>query len=171
MTMTGLRWTALGLFAAAAAAYWQASMLPRWGFDGPGTGLYPQIVAIVAMVLAVVIFYVDKETAVPTADDDEAVSRYDLAAPEERRVFHIYLLALALLVAGSWWAGFIVTTVVVVLTIMRFAERVSWRASIITAVAVAVIGQVGFGWLLNVSLPEGAVDRALRSLIRSAGVL
>lgn len=171
MAMNGLRWTALGLFVAAAAAYWQASMLPRWGFDGPGTGLYPQIVSIIAMVLAVVIFFVDREIAVSAVDDDDAVSRYDLAAPEERRVFHIYLLALAFLVAGSWWAGFIVTTVVVVLTIMRFAERVSWRASLITAFAVALVGQVGFGWLLNVSLPEGAVDHALRTLIRSAGLL
>ena len=171
MLLTGSRWTALGLLFAAAAAYWQASLLPRWGFDGPGTGLYPQIISIIAMVLAVVMFFVDKEEPSSSVDDDEAVSRYDLAPPEERRVFHFYLLALALLVAGCWWAGFIVTTVVVVITIMRFAERESWRSSLITAFSVAAVGQIGFGWLLNVSLPEGAVDNALRALMRSGGVL
>ena len=170
MPMTGSRWTALGLLVAAAAAYWQASILPRWGFDGPGTGLYPQIISIIAMVLAVVMFFVDKEGP-PSSSDEDAVTRYDLAQPEERRVFHIYLLALGLLVAGSWWAGFIVTSIVVVITIMRFAERVSWRATLITAFSVALIGQIVFGWLLNVSLPEGAVDQGLRTLMRSGGLL
>lgn len=171
MRMTGSRWTALGLFVAAAAAYWQASLLPRWGFDGPGTGLYPQVIAIIAMVLAVVVFCVDGEEPALNADDDNDVPRYGLARPQERRVFHIYLLALALLVAGCWWAGFVVTSFVVVITIMRFAEGVSWRSSLITAFSVAAIGQIGFGWLLNVSLPEKAVDVALRTLMRSGGLL
>ena len=171
MQMTGSRWTALGLFVAAAAAYWQAFLLPRWGFDGPGTGFYPQVISIIAMVLAVVMFFVDKEEPSAGDDDDNAVPRYGLARPEERRVFHIYLLALALLVAGCWWTGFVVTSIVVVITIMRFAERVSWRASLITALSVAAVGQIGFGWLLNVSLPEKAPDLALRALMRSAGLL
>lgn len=171
MLMTGSRWTALGLLVAAAAAYWQASLLPRWGFDGPGTGLYPQMVSIIAMVLAVVIFFVDKEEPSTSVADDDAVSRYDLARPQERRVFHIYLLALGLLVAGCWWAGFFVTSFVVVIVIMRCAERVSWRASLITALSVAAVGKVIFGWLLNVSLPEGAFDNALRTLMRSGGFL
>jgi|APAra7269096714_1048519.scaffolds.fasta_scaffold22317_2 FtsH-binding integral membrane protein len=171
MRMTGSRWTALGLLVAAAAAYWQASLLPRWGFDGPGTGFYPQVIAIIAMVLAVVMFFVDNEEPSSSVDDDNAVPRYGHARPEERRVFHIYLLALALLVAGCWWAGFVVTSIVVVITIMRFAERVNWRASLITAFSVAAVGQIGFGWLLNVSLPEKAPDLALRTLMRSAGLL
>jgi FtsH-binding integral membrane protein len=171
MWMTGSRWTALGLLLAAAAACWQAFLLPRWGFDGPGTGFYPQVVSIIAIVLAVVVFFTDKEEPSSGGDDDNAVPRYGLAPPEERRVFHIYLLALALLVAGCWWAGFTVTCIVVVITIMRFAERVSWRASLITAFTVAAVGQVGFGWLLNVSLPERAPDIALRTLLRSTGLL
>jgi hypothetical protein len=106
-----------------------------------------------------------------STDDSEAVARYDKAGPVERRVFHIYLLALALLVAGSWWAGFIVTALVVTIVIMRFAEGVGWRSTLITAVTVALVGQLGFGWLLQVSLPEGPADRALRDLLRAGGLL
>lgn len=172
MLMSGARWTALGLLLAAAAAFWQASLLPRWGFDGPGTGLFPQILAIIAMALALLVLVTEKPNPAPVAEDDEdAVSRYDRAAPAERRVFHLYLLALAVLVAGSWWAGFIVTTVAVVIIIMRFAEGVSWRASLITALVVALVGQVCFGWLLQVSLPSGHVDRGLRELLRAGGLL
>jgi hypothetical protein len=41
----------------------------------------------------------------------------------------------------------------------------------ITAVGVALVGQLGFGWLLQVSLPEGPADRALRGLLRAGGLL
>ncbi len=172
MFFSGARWTALGLLLAAVATLWQAQALPRWGFDGPGTGLFPQALAVIAIVLAALVLLLERREPEPLeSDDSEAVSRYDLAAPEQRRVFHFYLLALALLVAGSWWAGFIVTVAAVIITIMRFGEGVSWRATLITAALVAAVGQLGFGWLLQVSLPEGPVDRALRGLLRAAGLL
>ena len=170
--MSGARWTALGLLLAAVATYWQAHSLPRWGFDGPGTGIFPQVLSMIAIALSVLVLILERRGAEPVeGDDGEAVSRYDLAAPAERRVFHFYLLALALLVAGSWWAGFIVTAFAVIVLIMRFGEGVSWRATLITGAIVALVGQLGFGWLLQVSLPEGPADRALRALLRAGGLL
>ncbi len=172
MWMSGARWTALGLLLVAAAALWQAQSLPRWGFDGPGSGIFPMVLSGIAIALSVLVLILERrETAPLESDDTEAVSRYDLAAPAERRVFHYYLLALALMVAGSWWAGFIVTAFAVIICIMRFAEGVSWRATLITGAIVALVGQLGFGWLLQVSLPEGPADRALRALLRAGGLL
>ena len=172
MKLSGARWTALGLLLAAAATLWQAQKLPRWGFDGPGTGLFPLVLSIIAVALSVLVLVTERRAAGPIVDDDsESVARYDLAAPAERRVFHFYLLALALLVAGSWWAGFIVTVLAVIVVIMRFGEGVGWRATLITAAAVALVGQLGFGWLLQVSLPEGPADLALRALLRAGGLL
>lgn len=170
--MSGARWTALGLLLAAAATLWQAQLLPRWGFDGPGTGLFPLVLSIIAVALSALVLITERRAAEPLeSDDSESVSRYDLAAPAERRVFHFYLLALALLVAGSWWAGFIVTVFAVIVVIMRFGEGVSWRATLVTAASIALVGQLGFGWLLQVSLPEGPADRALRALLRAGGLL
>lgn len=172
MLISGARWTALGLLVAAAAAFWQAQALPRWGFDGPGTGLFPLTLSIIAMILAVIVLLLERRDSGPLeSDESDAVERYDRAAPAERRVFHFYLLALALLVAGSFWAGFIVTVFAVLVTIMRFGEGISWRATLVTAALVALVGQLGFGWLLQVSLPEGPVDRALRDLMRAGGLL
>ena len=172
MTMSGARWTALGLLLAAVATFWQAQSLPRWSFDGPGTGIFPLVLSIIAIALSALVLITERPATETRGDDDsEAVSRYDLAAPAQRRVFHFYLLALAVLVAGSWWAGFIVTALAVSIIIMRFGEGVGWRATLITAAIVALVGQLGFGWLLQVSLPEGPADRALRALLRAAGLL
>ncbi|GHE63950.1 hypothetical protein GCM10019059_24390 [Camelimonas fluminis] len=172
MTISGARWTALGLFCAAAAALWQATKLSRWGFDGPGPGLYPQVIATICMALALLVLALDKGDPAPVAtDDDEAVARYDMAGPQERRTFHLYLLALAVLVAGSWFAGFIVTSLAVTIISMRFAEGVSWRATLITAAVIALSGVILFGWLLQVSLPEGPADLAFRALLRHGGLL
>ena len=172
MTMSGARWTALGLLLAAVATFWQAQSLPRWSFDGPGTGIFPLVLSTIAIALSVLVLITERREAdAPEGDDSEAVSRYDRAAPAERRDFHFYLVALALLVVGSWVAGFIVTALVVTVVIMRFGEGVNWRATLITAAVVALVGQLGFGWLLQVSLPEGPADRALRALLRASGLL
>lgn len=170
--MTGARWTALGLFGAAAAAFWQAMQLSRWSFDGPGPGLYPQVVAAACMILALITLALEKGDPEPLAsDDDEAVTRYDMAGPDERRTFHIYLLALGVLVAGSWFAGFTLTSLIVIILTMRFGEGVGWRATLVTAFIVTFVFLAGFGWLLQVGMPESAVDLALRSLARQGGLL
>lgn len=170
--MSGARWTALGLLLAAAAACWQAGLLPRWGFDGPGPGLFPLALSILAVALSALVLITERPAAAPIdGDDSEGVARYDLAAPAERRVFHCYLVALVVLVAGAFWAGFIVTVIATIIVLMRFGEGVGWRATLVTAAVMALVGQLGFGWLLQVSLPEGPVDRALRGLLRAGGLL
>lgn len=172
MVLSGARWTAIGLLCVAVATLWQAQTLPRWGLDGPGTGLFPQILAVVAIALSALVLLLERpEPPVLDNGDGEAVSRYDLADPAQRRVFHFYLLALVLMVAGTWWLGFIVTVTAVIITIMRFGEGVGWRATLITAASVVTVGQFGFGWLLQVSLPAGPVDRAVLALMRAAGML
>ncbi|MFC0282785.1 tripartite tricarboxylate transporter TctB family protein [Camelimonas abortus] len=170
--LTGARLTALGLFGAAAAAFWQALQLPHWTFDGPGPGLYPQAVAAACMALALLALALEKPDPEPAAgDDEEAVARYDLAGPQERRTFHIYLAALGVLTAGSWFAGFTLTSLAVIILTMRFGEGVSWRATLVTAFLVTFVFLAGFGWLLQVSLPESAVDTTLRTLARKGGLL
>ena len=53
MRMSGARWTALGLLLAAVATFWQAQSLPRWSFDGPGTGIFPLVLSTIAIALSV----------------------------------------------------------------------------------------------------------------------
>jgi hypothetical protein len=82
MTMSGARWTALGLLLAAVATFWQAQSLPRWSFDGPGTGIFPLVLSIIAIALSMLVLITERrEVDTPGSDDSEAVSRYDRAAP------------------------------------------------------------------------------------------
>lgn len=112
----------MGLLLVAVATFWQAQSLPRcWSFDGPGTGIFPLVLSILAIALSVLVLITERrEVDKPEGDDSEAVSRYDRAAPAERRVFR--LLPAGARPSGGRLAraGFIVTALVVTVVIMRF---------------------------------------------------
>lgn len=158
----GTRIATFGLLAAALVGLWQSMRLESWGFDGPGAGFFPQLVAGVCVLLALVVL-VSPGRAGSTEDGDTEEQK---GTAETRRTFTIYAVSLGVLAAGAAFAGFAVTAVVVAIIIVRFAERRSWAAAIGYGVACAVIGLVCFGWLLRVDLPEGPIERAFYSLVR-----
>ena len=51
----GTRLATFGLLAAALVGFWQSMRLESWGFDGPGAGFFPQLVAGVCIVLALIV--------------------------------------------------------------------------------------------------------------------
>lgn len=158
----GTRLVTLGLLAAALVGLWQAMQLDSWGFDGPGPGFFPQLMAGLCVALAVVVFVLPGRAGETEGGDTEEVER----SPETNRSFAIYVLALGLLAAGAMYAGFTVTTLAVTVLIMRFAERRSWLASMGYGVACAAAGLICFGWLLRVDLPEGPIERQFYMLVR-----
>jgi len=162
MRSTGTRLATFGLLAAALVGLWQSLRLESWGFDGPGAGFFPQLVAGVCVVLALVVL-VSPGRAGATEDGDTEESN---GTPETRRTFALYALALVVLAAGTAYAGFVVTAVAISVIVVRFAERRSWAAALSYGVACAAIGLVCFGWLLRVDLPEGPIERAFYSLVR-----
>lgn len=158
----GTRLGTLGLLAAALVGLWQALRLESWGFDGPGAGFFPQLVAGVCVVLALVVL-VAPGRAGQTEEGDSEVVR---ATAETRRCFGLYAAALVVLALGAAFAGFVATAVAVSVIIVRFAERRSWGAALGYGVGAAVVGMVCFGWLLRVDLPEGPVERAFYTMVR-----
>ncbi|NDH60918.1 MAG: tripartite tricarboxylate transporter TctB family protein [Alphaproteobacteria bacterium] len=158
----GTRLATFGLLAAALVGLWQSMRLESWGFDGPGAGFFPQLVAGVCVVLALIVL-VSPGRAGSTEDGDTEDQR---GTAETRRTFAIYAISLVVLALGAAFAGFVVTAVVVAVIIVRFAERRSWAAAIGYGVACAAVGLVCFGWLLRVDLPEGPIERAFYSLVR-----
>lgn len=158
----GTRLATFGLLAAALVGFWQSMRLESWGFDGPGAGFFPQLVAGVCIVLALVVL-VSPGRAGSTEDGDTEETP---GTAETRRTFAIYAASLAVLAAGAAFAGFAVTAVVVSVIIVRFAERRSWAAALGYGVAGAIVGLVCFGWLLRVDLPEGPIERAFYTLVR-----
>ncbi len=158
----GTRLATFGLLAAALVGLWQSMRLESWGFDGPGAGFFPQLVAGVCVVLALIVL-VSPGRAGATEDGDTEDQK---GTAETRRTFAIYAISLVVLALGAAFAGFVVTAVVVAVIIVRFAERRSWAAAIGYGVACAAVGLVCFGWLLRVDLPEGPIERAFYSLVR-----
>ena len=163
--LSGTRLATLGLLAAALVGLWQSLRLDSWGFDGPGPGFFPTLVAGICVVLAVIVFFSPGRAGVTEEGDTDDVPK-ETAGAGTGNTFAIYVASFALLALGTAFAGFFVTVVAVTVLIMRFAERRSWVAAVGYGVACAVIGLVCFGWLLRVDLPEGPIERAFYTLVR-----
>ena len=158
----GARIATLGLLAVALVGLWQALRLESWGFDGPGPGLFPQLMAGICVALAaIVLVFPGKAGETEGGDTEQTESSFGT-----RRTFALYGATFGVLAAGAMYAGFAVTTVAVTVLIVRFAERRSWMAALGYGVACAAVGLVCFGWLLRVDLPEGPIERAFYSLVR-----
>ncbi|TAJ82950.1 tripartite tricarboxylate transporter TctB family protein [Reyranella sp.] len=162
--LSGTRIATLGLLAAALVGLWQSLRLDSWGFDGPGPGFFPTLVAGVCVVLAVIVFFSPGRAGVTEEGDTDDVPKDPSAGTGN--TFAIYVASFAVLALGTAFAGFFVTIVAVTVLIMRFAERRSWVAAVGYGVACAAIGLVCFGWLLRVDLPEGPIERAFYTLVR-----
>jgi len=163
--LSGTRIATLGLLAAALVGLWQSLRLDSWGFDGPGPGFFPTLVAGICVVLAVIVFFSPGRAGVTEEGDTDDAPK-ETAGDGTGNTFAIYVASFVLLALGTAFAGFFVTVVAVTVLIMRFAERRSWVAAATYGVACAAIGLVCFGWLLRVDLPEGPIERAFYTLVR-----
>jgi hypothetical protein len=160
--LSGTRLATLGLLAAALIGFWQASRLESWGFDGPGPGFFPQLVAAICVVLAVVVLVVPGQAGATEDGDTEASPE----TAQMRRTFAIYAASFGVLAVGTLYAGFVVTTIAVSVLILRFAERRSWTTALGYGVGAALIGLVCFGWLLRVDLPATVIEQTFYGLVR-----
>lgn len=164
----GERWSLVALAAIGGVAIWQTAALDMWNFSGPGPAMFPRVVGIAMIGLAVLCLVLPRrESAV---SEDEGVADYFTAAPDERRTFRYYLLALVAVVPAVAWAGFWLTVLGLVTFLMRLAEGRSLGRALLTGAIVATLVVTCFGGLLHVSLPAGPIDDALLRLVRSGGL-
>lgn len=158
----GTRVATLGLLAIALIGLWQGLQLESWGFDGPGPGFFPQLMAGICVALTVIVLAFPGKAGETEGGDTEETE----SSSETRRTFAIYVATFGVLAAGAMYAGFVVTTLAVTVMIVRFAERRSWTAALGCGLACAAVGLVCFGWLLAVDLPEGPIERTFYSFVR-----
>ncbi len=162
--ITGPRLATLGLLVVALVGLWQAMKLERWGFDGPGPGLFPLMVAVVFVALAAIVLIWPGRAATTEEGDTDTIDPQ--TRQRTRSSFLIYVASLLVLAAGSAFAGFTLTAIAISVLIVRFAEGRSWAAALTYGFACAAVGLIGFGWLLRVDLPSSAIERAFFSLVR-----
>lgn len=162
MKVSGTRIATLGLLAAALVGLWKAMELDSWGFDGPGPGFFPQLMAGICVALALVVLAFPGRAGETEGGDTDDVE----TTRETNRSFAIYVATFAVFALGAMYAGFVVTTIAVTVIIMRFAERRPWFAAIGYGIACAAVGLVCFGWLLRVDLPESPIERTFYTYVR-----
>jgi hypothetical protein len=144
----------LGLLLAAGAAFVSSRRLEIWTEDGPGPGLMPKIALGLMAVLALAVTIVPGESPADEADQPRGVSR----------TFAVYALACLGMALATPFTGFVLTGLVCVAAVLRFAEDRSWAVSI--GYAVALIGTLVllFGTALKVQFPDGPAERLLREI-------
>jgi len=164
--LAGTRIATFGLLAAALVGLWQSLRLDRWSFDGPSAGFFPQLVAVVCVVLALIVLIAPGQGSATGEADDEGGGEDAGKSAETTRTFAIYSATFVVLSLGAMFTGFVVTAFAVSILIVHFAERRSWLAAIACGAVCAIVGLVCFGWLLRVELPETAIERAFYALVR-----
>ena len=137
---------------------WQAFRLDRWGIFGPGPGLFPQALAVLACAFALLMLLIpkmaqDPSTHVTHEDDDEGPMQ-----PRERRAFYGYLLCLIAMVVATTWSGFIATAVAMTMVTTWWGERRPWYKALAFGLISGLIGVIGFGYYMQVELPQSELE-------------
>ena len=148
------KWHVLGFVLLAAAGVYAVAVslaLGLWRQNSPGEGLFPFIAAVAVTVfsLAGLVGALSARHAPSPPGDGEQALRTTLAR------LCAYLAALIFYAAALDVLGFIVSTVLVVVFILRIAEGYGWRMTLGIAVGTAVGCQLLFVYWLGAILPAG----------------
>jgi putative tricarboxylic transport membrane protein len=119
----------------------------------PGPGFLPFLTAVLFIALSLMVFI----PAFLRGKAQEKTSEEKKFFPEKDSLRKVLLGLVALLGYGLVLshAGYLITTLIFMLFIMRLVEPVPWKTVIWTGVATAVISYVLFVVLLEVQLPRG----------------
>jgi putative tricarboxylic transport membrane protein len=139
-----LVWLLLALFSS--VAFYEAGKLPFGRLSAPGAGFFPKVLAAM---LALVSFM----GLLRTFGTNDLSTRSDLRLRWSKILLAvIMLLAFAALLES---AGYLVTTFLFVLSLLRVVERKSWMQAGIVALSASSVSYIIFGLLLGTPLPAG----------------
>ena len=142
--------TVAGLYAVGVAL-----KLGLWRQNSPGEGLFPFITAVAMTAFAVT----GLASAWRMPRTARTASRGDLTQTLIRVAAYIFGLLFYALALNP--LGFIVSTIVTVVFILRFAERYSWTVTLALAVGTAAGCQILFVIWLGAILPFGTLWESL----------
>jgi len=154
------RWHVLGLVLLTAAGAYAVVVslgLGLWRQGSPGEGLFPFLTAAAVTIFSLAALAAtlrSRETQAPP-DPGAANANADLRGVVWR--VSAYLAGLVFYAGALDALGFAVSTVIVVVFILRFAERVTWRTTLAVAVGAAAACQILFVRWLGAILPTGTL--------------
>ncbi len=131
-------------------AAWEARAYGLYEFGSPAPGLFPFVFAILLLAIALLSLTIDlvhaRSAAPETPAPDEA------CAQGSYRVFGYLGVGMVCAIVMNW-IGFFPAALFGVFLLVRAIERMSWRASFLTALGSAVAADLLFVRLLAVPLP------------------
>jgi putative tricarboxylic transport membrane protein len=131
--------------------------LSIWTEFGPSEGFFPLTIAVVTIGLSLAII-IKSFTSPVLQEREESLERPDKKAVSKFRVISYALLMLlyALLMEA---VGFLITSSLFVIFILRYVEGRSWKKAILIGLTSTILGYLIFVYSLKVPLPKGFVSR------------
>jgi putative tricarboxylic transport membrane protein len=127
-----------------------------WGVMGPQEGFFPFIVGILIIGLSLFIIGKPLLSALPhtPVTGGKSVTGEETAPGSLRKVVY-YSISMGCYAILLQPVGFLITTPVFLVFVLRLLERQSWKMSVSVALALTVVSHIVFAYLLMVPLPRG----------------
>jgi putative tricarboxylic transport membrane protein len=141
---SGLIWLIFAAFAI--LAFYEANKLPFGRVSAPAAGFFPTVLATVLAAIALIgIFATLRSHGSPES------------VPSQLTWGKILLTVAVLLAFAAVFefAGYLLTTFLFVMYLLRAVERKSWTQAGVVALSASVVSYIVFGLLLGAPLPAG----------------
>ncbi len=147
---SGACFLALGLFIA-----FRSVGFKLWGATGPQEGLFPFITGVVMIGLSFTVIgkAVLAAPRRPASRDDRGVE--EAAGAGNRLKVVLYAVLIGCYAALLQPVGFLVTTPLFLILVLKALERQSWKMAISVTLGLTALSYLLFAYLLMVPLPKG----------------
>jgi len=130
-----------------------ASLLPSgWGSR---SGLFPLVVGLPVLIMAVAQLAIDVRGTRQTAGADGTAAELDLPPKVVRQRSAVILTTIVGFAVAIWLLGFIVAIPLVTFLFLKVASSESWTLSLALSAVAASVFYVLFVWWLNIPAPPG----------------
>ena len=141
----------------AAVLFFQARGLTVWAETGPSEGFFPLVLSILLGVLSAIILL---QAWWRRKGETEPFRIFGA----KRSKFFLYSGAFLAFGLIFFWVGYSLSMALLLLFILRFVERQSWKTTIYVTVASIIGSYVIFQVLFTIPLPEGVLTPLVQRL-------
>jgi putative tricarboxylic transport membrane protein len=130
--------------------------LKIWGAIGPQEGFFPFIIGILTIGLSLIIIVKSLLSSLShtRVKSEEPVAEEETASGSLRKVIY-YSISIGCYAVLLQPVGFLITTPLFLVSILRLIEKQSWKTSLSVALALTALSHIVFVYLLMVPLPKG----------------
>jgi putative tricarboxylic transport membrane protein len=132
----------------------QSLKMAVWSRSGPQEGFFPLFIAVIIIGLSLLIFL--KSAILARAEKKETKKKHEESEVSFFRVFSYFILMLlyGLLIEK---VGFLITSILFLILILKYMERQDWWITIVLGSASVIVGYFLFVSFLGVPLPRGLI--------------